>query len=423
MGDPLHGVNARWTDGGVFAGAEYIRVTDANDDNPDRFGSLTMGDSGETSWINADSTLFFVVRTGGAYVVKTWDKVNRVAGRTPLLFRHEIAFDPLNPDLIWEREETQIYQTVITDRTNWTVERTLAFDFTASPNCLPNFGKPTWSGIFGISRDSGALVSAYSNRGAQESGVNVAVYFPGKGCRALNTETGEVTGDFGPTGQVVGTTRRFALHEAGQTSNPAYSTMSSNRCFNADGSESRCVLYLVWETNSLNLRECGSWPSAYPYCDGHGSAGWNSWAKGGRYWLHPFDAPNSPGNPLIPFPLHTDDHGSWPQILGQPDKLPAFAFTTKVKRPVGPNTIPFENEVVGFDASGSGRFYREGFNWNSGWSSSFACQNAIGRVSWSGDLALLSTDGEGSFGSTSGSAECNLESGDCRCDVIAIPLK
>ena len=423
MGDPLHGVNAHWTDGGIFPGAEYIRVTDAGDDNPGSFGSFSMGDSGETSWVNADSTLFLVARAGGGYVIKTWDKVNKLAGRTPLVFRHEIAFDPQNPNLIWERAGTQIYQNLITSRSSWTVDRTLTFDFSADPKCLPNLGKPTWSGIFGISRDGGALLSAYSNRGPQETGVDVAVYYPGKGCRVLNTETGEVTGDFGPTGKVVGTNLRFALHEAVQAPNPDYATMSSNRCFNADGSESKCTLYLVWETTSLNLRECGTWPFSHPYCDGHGTLGWNSWAKGGRYWLHPYDAPNNPDVNLIPFPIGTDDHGSWPQILGKPDTLPAFAFTTKVKKPAGPNTIPFENEVVGFDPSGSGKIYREGFNWNSGWSSGFACQNAIGRVSWSGDLALLSTDGMGSFGSTSGSAECDLESGDCRCEIIAIPLK
>jgi len=421
MGDPLHGVNTRWTEDILNGG--YIRVTDADDDPYGQNSSFVLGDAGDTDWINGDSTLFLVQRVGGLAIVKTWNKATRMSGRTPITFLDSVIFDPGNPNVLWERSGLKIYKNLITDRSTWAIQRTLAFDFGADQNCLPNFGKVTWTGIWGISEDGSALTSAYSNTGAQETGVYIAVYYPRLDkCRVLQTETGQVTGDFGPIGPVT-TDKRFTVHDAGQTPNHEYATVASNFCFDAEGNESQCTLFLIWETRTLNLRECGSWPVESPYCDGHGAAGFNGWAKGKHYVMHPYDSPDDLGISLMPFSLGPlDEHGSWPQIRGEPDQLPAFTFTTWVGNPQGPNTVPFQNELVGFDSNGSGEVYREGFNWNSGLSSNFSCQNGIGRVSPHGNFALVTSDGEGSFGSQTGPT-CDLASGNCRCDIIAIPLR
>jgi hypothetical protein len=376
-------------------------------------------------WISADSTLFAFDQNGSRFTVKTWDKRHLVSGRTPLIFNDKISFDGSNDNLIWELNGTQIYSNTITSRSTWNVNRALAIDFSSSPNCLPGIGKPTWTGTFHVSLNGKAMATGFSTTGPQETGIYAVAYYPGKGCRVLNTQTGMVTGDFGPTGQVTGATIRFSLHDAGQTPNDNFVHLSFNYCFNPDGSTYSCSGTLLWQSDSLNLLECGTWPFSAPYCDGHDAQGYNVLAQGKQYKLHPYAGPNSPTYDLTPTPIASgmDDHGSWPQWLGSPDTMPAFRFTTVTQNSSIVNEYPYENEVVGFAADGSGQVYREGFNWNSGWSSDFACANAIGRVSWKGDLALVVSDGWGAFGSTSGENTCTLESGNCRCEIIAIPLK
>lgn len=423
MGDPLHGVNTHWTES--VLGGNYVRLTDETDapaGNP--YASFSVGDGGNPGLTNAAADLFLFNTDGGLFKVKTLNLDTMQAAKTPFTFTDSVIFDSIDPDVIWEHKSSVLSRDQI-DRFTipWSLTKTKAFDFAADPKCLSGFGRITWSGTFTMSADGTAIGLGYSNSGGQETGTKVAIYFPGKGCRVLDTKTGTVTGDFGPVGPITGTALRFALHESVQTPNPDYVRMSTNNCFQPDGTTKRCTAYFVWQTSTNKLTECGTLPPSPPFCDGHAVLGFNGAANSGPLWYRLYSNINARLYALMPSHPQSDLHGSWPQSGAPPDSMPAFVFTTQVGRPQGPNTYPFENEVVGFSPDGKGVTYREGFNWNSGLSSKFSCQNAIGHVSWNGKVAILASDGEGSFGGLDGKPTCNLASGNCRCEIIGIKMR
>jgi len=71
---------------------------------------------------------------------------------------------------------------------------------------------------------------------------------------------------------------------------------------------------------------------------------------------------------------------------------------------------PYYDEIDLTQTSGTlpGTTWRAAHNFNSGWSWNFEVQNAITLESYTGKYAVWVTDGEGQFGSTSGTTSCNV---------------
>jgi len=121
----------------------------------------------------------------------------------------------------------QLNKVIIADSGNpsaWTLARSKLFNFnwdgstdgTSSQNCLPADYKTNWTGLFVPSYDDTSFTIAWSDDGQDgqpggscshsaggvcTGGIYVTNFTVGKGgCRMLNTLSGQITGDWGPTG-------------------------------------------------------------------------------------------------------------------------------------------------------------------------------------------------------------------------------
>jgi hypothetical protein len=121
------------------------------------------------SWSNVNSQVLYVLTGGG--VIQKYDFTNRTSPPS--------------------------FQTV--------------FDFKAGGNCLAAKYSSTWSVDGGHSKDDLTFAAAFSNSGSQGTGVDVVIWRVGSGCIHLNTQTGQVTGDFGETG-TINLADRFTIH-------------------------------------------------------------------------------------------------------------------------------------------------------------------------------------------------------------------
>jgi hypothetical protein len=259
---------------------------------------------------------------------------------------------------------------------------------------------------------------AYSNTGGQETGVNVVAYKAGSGCSALNTATGQVTGDWGASG-TVNSPDRFTVHNLKMSRDGNWLSITSNVC-----SSGTCAANpYFWQIGTTNLENCGEGGS----CGGHYTEGYTHWINNyGSPWasqqIRSFSDPTvvSVVNQNYPSTSdwNMDQHQSWNNV--QPgDSLPFFSTTASS---VSPFIIPWTNEVIAIAADGSGKTWRFAHNFISTRSLNFSTQWGIGTVSQDGKFFLFSSDWMGKLGSESGTASCTLGS-DCRGDVFVLELK
>ena len=123
----------------------------------------------------------------------------------------------------------QVNKLVINDSgapSSWSMARSKLFNFnwdgstdgTSTQNCLPAGYKTNWAGLWVPSYDDTSFTIAWSDDGQDgrpggscthspngtcTSGIFVTNFTVGKGCRMLNTLSGQITGDWGPTGYAV----------------------------------------------------------------------------------------------------------------------------------------------------------------------------------------------------------------------------
>jgi hypothetical protein len=277
-------------------GSRILRVTDGSSD-PRQAGRplFTPSSAEQNSW-NKNSTMFYVTTSGGSFLLYDFAPATMTAHATR------------TPSLNWGAEPQFSFQhaNILYGMSH----RVTAFEqYDTSSGRVTEVNDPSKCVKLGP-RDSGhsVTVSADDNRfmttlgPEQDENYLVYIYDRAQGCRWLNTQTGEVGGQWGPKG-TISVPDRFLLHNARMAKSGKFVYMTRG------GGGSVGHRWVVWEIDTMNVGVCSGG------CTGHHVLGY-SHIIGSSGLIHPLDVRLRPLN-------HLED--ATPVIDGlEPDKGPWF---------------------------------------------------------------------------------------------------
>jgi hypothetical protein len=420
----LKGANTIVTDPDF--GNSIVRITDANTNPSPTFKNrtyVTSGGSADANLWNVDSSLFVVEDTGANSFPFTFDATKLQADRmyvsnfpttNGLTIPATGDWSRVNPNILYIYSDTAINKYDFTDRT-MPPSPQLVYDFTSSHNCLPAGFTETWTGEGGVSSDDTVFGMAYSNAGNQGTGVYVVAYKAGSGCSVLNTQTGQVGGDWGSKG-TINIADRWTIHNAKLSKDGNWMVIVATSCLS-----STCVVNpYFWQIGTTNVGSCGQGP----HCSGHWTEGYTHWVNNnttGNQVSRLFSEPTTIDEltPALPSGLQTplDEHASWNNV----DPADSLPFFVSFWSPISRFPAPWYNEITGVAADGSGKVWRFAHNFITSRSQVFTTEYGIGSVSQDGRFFIFSSDWVGTLGSESGASTCTVGT-NCRGDVFVLQL-
>jgi len=179
-----------------------------------------------------------------------------------------------------------------------------------------------WMSIGGASADAKTFACAYSDTGGQGSGTTIMVWHVGRGWRRFETETGQVTGQWGPTGTIK-STDRFTIHNVKLSPGGKYLVIAT-----AQVDDGTVKNKHFWNIETLEMSVVSE------FTDGHFTQGYTSWINNGgipfgQWQKRLFTEPDDPQPLVSPMPdRHIvpvwGTHPSWNNV-GPTDKEPFFA--------------------------------------------------------------------------------------------------
>lgn len=417
-----------------------VRVTDWDTEGTggrnDNFG-VDCGGSAEINFMNATDTMFYVCDAGTAMALFNFNSATLTASRmyvstfpstdgmriTTNSSSGEWSF--AQPNVLYDIEAGNYQRGTpvikfydFSSSSNPPSPQTL-YDFSRDSNCVPSSAGTThWVEDVTVSKDDQTFSTAFSLTGGQGSAVWIVVWSRTKGCRWLNTQTGQVGGDWGTTG-TINLNDRFYIHNSRLSKNGGAVKIAFQSCI------STCTggvqLYL-WQIENNTLAVC----TIKNNCLGHSALGYS----------HMVNSPTTPSqqSQLIraianvnsqtelwtngpPSHIPWDNHQSWENV----NSVDNYPYVSSSATGV-PIAYAWDNEIDGFSTNGSGVVYRFAHTFSSGQSSFFSGANAIGSVSADGKFFAWSSDWEGALGSTTGGNTCSI-SANCRSDVFVVALQ
>jgi hypothetical protein len=251
----------------------------------------------------------------------------------------------------------------------------------------------------------------------QDKNFLVYIYDRAKGCRWLNTQTGEIGGEWGPKGNI-SFGRRFGIHDARISKSGEFVLIS--------GSNEGPVF---WEVDTLSVTLCPQHaPSA---CGGHHAMGYSHLINPSGQ-SHPMDlrirALTHPETsfPLIPQLEKTegwyDKHISWNNVTPE-DTAPACLSTYRRDNPAIPGlplTVkgPWENEIDCVETDGKGsRVWRFAHTYSTAQNGFWSTPR--GNVSRNGRFYMFTSDWENQLGAPAGGPREQKH----RTDVFIVELR
>jgi hypothetical protein len=411
-------------------GNPIVRITDANT-NPSTvfknrtYVSAASGSADENLW-NVDSTLFVVQDSGSNTYPFTFNPNTLQAARMYVLsfpttngLKLAVGADwsRTNPNLLYSYSGTSISKYDFTNRTVPPSSQPV-YDFTSSPNCLPAGFTVTWQDRGGVSGDDTVIGMTFSSSGNQGTGVIAVAYKVGSGCSVLNTQTGQVGGDWGTKG-TINIPDRWTIHNAKLSKDGNWMVIVSTNCLS-----SICTLSpYFWQIGTTNVSSCGDGKN----CGGHWTEGYTHWQNNdnspiSNQVIRAFSEPTITTNLSHVFPpgidTNLDQHQSW-NNADPADSLPFFSTTEST---TSPYPAPWLDEIIGVAADGSGTTWRFAHNFITHNSQQFSTDHAIGSVSQDGKFFIFSSDWMGKLGSEQGTATCTIGT-NCRGDVFVVELR
>ena len=424
----LSGANKIVTDPNF--GNRIVRITDANTNPLTSFANRTFvsaasGSADENLW-NLDSTLLVVQDSGAQTYPFTFDPSTLQAARmyvssfpatNGFMLQQPGDWSRVNPNILYLFGATNVVKYDFTNRTIPPAPQPV-YDFTSSPNCLPPGFTSTWKTKGGVSGDDTVFAAGYSNTGGQNTGVYAVAYKVGSGCTALNTQTGQVWGDWGVKG-TINRTDRWTVHNVKLSKDGNWLVIAVGNCLLSSCSHGP----FFWQIGTTNVISCGDGG----FCDGHWTEGYSHWINNNgtpiaNQVVRSFSESTSVSNLTHIFPPSFtgffDQHQSWNNV----DLADSVPFASTTWTPVTPFNAPWYNEIIAVAADGSGTTWRFAHSFNSTRSQNFSTQYAIGSVSQDGKFFVFSSDWMGKLGSESGATTCTLGT-DCRGDAFVVELK
>lgn len=429
----LTGANRMVTDPDF--GSRIVRVTDWNTDPAANsaenrsYVTATSGSADENLW-NTDSTMFVLQNMGTSLYPFVFDPASMQASRVYVSSNPTRGGMTISGAGMWSRVSPNILYVAdnsvptiskydFSDRVN-TPTAQLVFDFRSSPNCLPAGFNLTWKTKGEVSSGDTVLAMAYSNTGVQDTGAYAVAYKVGSGCTVLNTQTGQVWGDWGARG-TIDIPDRWTIHNAKISKDGNWLVVDPENCLITSCSMGP----YFWEIGTTHVTSCQDGLTSGQRCGGHWTEGYTHWINtydAGLYTTRPFSNPRSflyltPNRPVgVQNPL--DEHASWNNV----DPADSYPFFLSYWSRTTPFPGPWYNEVTAMAPDGSGKVWRFAHSFITAKSQLFSAEYAIGSVSQDGRYFLLSSDWMGTLGSESGTAHCTVGV-DCRGDVFVVELK
>lgn len=387
-------------------GSRILRVTDGRSDPVEAGRPLYTPSSAEQNSWNKNSTMFYVTTAGGSFLLYDFDPATMKArpARNPTLnWAGEPQFSFQHANILYGLSERNFEQ------------------YDASGGHVTRINNPSKC-VKLASGDNGSsvTVSADDNRFMETLGPQqdeyymVYIYDRTKGCRWLNTQTGEVGGQWGPKG-TISVPDRLLMHNARMSKSGKFVDIRPGHSLVGHD-------WGVWEVDSLNVSMC---PRA---CGGHHVLGYSHIITSPAM-THPMDVWLRPLNNLeSTTPLITglepdkdpwfDSHLSWNNVDPN-DSAPVCFSTYQSTNPDTPGaaplvTGPWENEIDCAETDGkASKVWRFAHTYstarNGFWSS------PRGNVSQDGRFFMFTSDWEDQLGKT--------PDGQYRTDVFVVELK
>jgi hypothetical protein len=412
-------------------GNRIVRVTDWNTDpgQPSANRSYVSAASGsaDENLFNLDSTMFMVQALGDAGYPFTFDSTTLRSARMyvsnypktgGLKLPEGGIWSRVNPNWLYTDTGTVISKYDFTDRTN-PPSPTPVYDFTSSPNCLPAGFTETWKSKAGISAGDTVLGMAYSNAGDQGTAIYVVAYKVGSGCTVLNTQTGQVGGDWGAKG-TINIPDRWLIHNVKQSKDGNWLVIATAGCLVSSCSHGP----YFWQIGTTNVSSCMDGKTGGQRCGGHWSEGFTHWTNNydsGKHVIRPFSDPTEIDyldlDPPSGIQAPLDEHASW----NNADPADSLPFLITYWSPITPFPAAWYNEITGLTPDGSGKVWRFSHNFITAKSQIFSTKYGIGSVSQDGKFFIFSSDWMGTLGSQSNVSTCEIGK-DCRGDVFVVEL-
>lgn len=387
-------------------GSRILRVTD-NRSDPAQSGRplFTPSSAEQVSW-NEDSTMFYVATSGGSFLLYDFDPATmkaRPARKPNLGWGAEPQFSFRQPNLLYGLNHGSFEQYDVSSRR--------VTEINNPTKCVKLASAYTGSSVT-VSADDSRFMETLGPQ--QDEFYMVYVYDRTQGCRWLNTQTGEVGGQWGPKG-TISVADRFLLHNARMSKSGKFVDLRRGRSFIGKG-------WAVWEVDTLNVSVC---PRA---CGGHHALGYSHMISSPAM-THPMDLWLRPLNHLDnTIPLITelepdkgpwfDSHFSWNNV--DPDDSAPVCFSTyQTTNPNTPGaaplvTGPWENEIDCAETDGKGsKVWRFAHTYSTARSGFWSTPR--GNVSQDGRFFMFTSDWEDQLGKT--------PNGEYRTDVFIVELK
>jgi hypothetical protein len=406
-------------------GTQIMRLTDGGDAT---FHSLQTSDSSGALIWNSNDTLIFATSTGGTKFLYQFDPATMQGTKLPFSTTATPSFSATMPGWFYALSGSVVTKYVFTLVGGvWTfASSSTVCDFA---NILPAGFKVKWTGEFLVSNDDTTFSAGFS-AGGQGTGIYACVYQTGHGgaglgFRMANVNTGQITGDWGPTGAINLITNGsttifpFTLHEVVQTANPLYATIGPTGIGTNGKPLDTTIVWTLATLNFVDLNSGGHKAKGYV----HAYAG----AGGGQVKEIPYVNPVQPFRNVVPSAgkpagFHGDNHFGFGRI----DVADAsIVWATTGDGTPQPFTSAWEGEVIGYEIV-TGIVYRACHTFNSFKSKEFVVTQSICVPSKTGNFVAFTSDWGGAgtlgpLGSTSGGAT-GIIGVDARGDVFIVKV-
>jgi hypothetical protein len=328
-------------------GSKILRVTDETSD-PGKPGMpfRTPSSAEQNSW-NRNSTMFYVLNTGGRIVLYKFDPASFRA--TPLnmpnlKWRGEPQFSYSNEDVLYG------VSTKSPSFEKYEVSKDKISTVNDAASCMKLDSTAIGVNIT-VSADDRRFMEVIGPK--QDANNTVYIYDVDKGCRWYNTETGEISGKWGATGKA-SLTDSYLIHNARMSKSGKYVYVTGRGGASA-----------IWDVDTTSVVSCRANPQQQ--CGGHRAIGYSHLINPSLR-VHAMNLLKRPlgkideTSPLVP-DLQANQgwfgqHISW-NNADPDDTTPACFSTFHPNNPDTPGTPltvngPWENEIDCIQMDGKG---------------------------------------------------------------------